>query len=122
MPKTILTVDDAGTMRKLVNYTLKSAGYETLEACDGQAALSTLAGRQVDLIISDLNMPMMSGVELTRRIRQMPQYSRTPILILTTESDAAIKTQAKAAGATGWIVKPFKPEQLVEMAGKCLRM
>jgi len=107
--KTILTVDDASTMRKLIAFTLGGAGHKVLEAEDGTAALAALGKSSVDLIISDLNMPRMSGLELTRKIRELPQFIKTPILIVTTESEANIKAQAKQAGATGWIVKPFEP-------------
>lgn len=120
-PKTIITVDDAPTMRKLISFTLKGAGHTVLEAEDGANALSVLATRKVDLIISDVNMPKMNGVELTRKLRETALHRTTPILIVTTESDGAIKGQAKAAGATGWIVKPFKPEQLVEIVDRVLK-
>ena len=118
--KKILTVDDASTMRKLIAFTLGGAGHEVLEAEDGVAALAELNKSQVDLIISDLNMPRMNGLELTRKIRALPQCAKTPILIVTTESEANIKAQAKQAGATGWIVKPFQPAQLLEVVGRVL--
>lgn len=118
---TIITVDDAPTMRKLILFTLKAAGHSVLEAEDGLAAFNMLSKQSVDLVISDVNMPNMNGVELTRKLRNLPLHKTTPILIVTTESDAGIKGQAKAAGATGWIVKPFKPEQLLEIVGKVLK-
>lgn len=121
MSKTIMTVDDAVTMRKLIALTLKGAGHSVVEAEDGQSALASLTQKQVDLIISDVNMPGINGVDLTRRLRQLPQYKTTPILIVTTESDAKVRNEAKAAGATGWIVKPFKPEQLLEIVGRVLK-
>ena len=111
--KTILTVDDASTMRKLIGFTLAGVGHKVIEAEDGVAALATLKNSPVDLIISDLNMPKMNGIELTREIRKLPQCIKTPILIVTTESDANVKTEGKQAGATGWIVKPFEPAQLI---------
>lgn len=121
MSKTIITVDDAVTMRKLIAFTLKGAGHTVLEAEDGVIALSVLSAKNVDLIISDVNMPNMNGIELTRKLRQLPNHKQTPILIVTTESDTTVKSQAKAAGATGWIVKPFRPEQLLEVVGRVLK-
>jgi two-component system chemotaxis response regulator CheY len=120
MAKTIITIDDAATMRKLIAYTLKGAGYQVLEAQDGPSALRVLADRHVDLIFSDINMPEMNGVELTRRIRGLPLHRTTPILIVTTESELHVRNQAKAAGATGWIVKPFKPDQLLGIVNRVL--
>lgn len=118
--KTILTVDDASTMRKLIVFTLGGAGHKVLEAADGVAALATLKQTPLDLIISDLNMPRMNGLELTRKIRELPQCSKTPILIVTTESEANVKAQARQAGATGWIVKPFEPAQLLAVVQRVL--
>ncbi len=120
MPKTIMTVDDAATMRKMISFTLKTAGYDMLEADDGAAALTALRARPVDLVITDVNMPNMDGIELTRQLRALPQFQKTPILLLTTESDPEIKTRGRSAGATGWIVKPFKQEQLLAVVGKVL--
>lgn len=121
MKKTIMTVDDAVTMRKLISITLREAGHTVLEAEDGAVALSALSQQKVDLIISDVNMPKMNGVELTRKLRETSLHRSTPILILTTESDATVKAQAKTAGATGWIVKPFKPDQLLEVVRRVLQ-
>lgn len=118
MPKTILTVDDAATMRRMVSFTLKSAGHEILEAPDGDIALGVLQTRSVDLVITDVNMPNMSGIELTRRLRALPRFGRTPIILLTTESDPNKKAEGKAAGATGWIVKPFTQDQLLAIVAK----
>jgi two-component system chemotaxis response regulator CheY len=118
MSKKILTVDDSKTMREMVSFTLKSAGYDVLEAVDGQAALAALGGAPVDAIITDLNMPNMNGFELIRSLRSNPAYKFTPILMLTTESEGSKKEEGKAAGATGWIVKPFNPEKLVEVVQK----
>jgi two-component system chemotaxis response regulator CheY len=120
MAKTIITVDDAATMRKMIAFTLKSAGYDMLEAEDGLAALNLLKTRSVDLVITDVNMPNMNGIELTRQVRTVPHLAKVPILLLTTESDPAIKNQGRAAGASGWIVKPFKQEQLLAVVGKVL--
>ena len=120
MSKRIITVDDAATMRKMVCFTLKGAGHEVLEAADGREALNTLRQRSVDLVITDVNMPNMDGLELTRQLRALPAFARTPIILLTTESDSAKKTQGRAAGATGWIVKPFSQEQLLAVVAKVL--
>lgn len=118
MAKKILAVDDSKTMREMVSFTLKSAGYEVMEAEDGKAALSALNGVKVDAVITDLNMPNMNGFELIRSLRANPLYKFTPILMLTTEGDTSKKEEGKAAGATGWIVKPFNPEKLVEVVKK----
>lgn len=120
--KRILTVDDAATMRRLVSYTLRSEGYEVLEAEDGEDALRLLQSQTeaqgVDVIITDINMPRMDGIELVRRLRGLPQFKATPILMLTTESDPAKKQEGKQAGATGWITKPFQPDQLLAAVAK----
>lgn len=118
MAKKILTVDDSRTMREMVTFTLKGAGYDVLEAEDGQAALKVIDGAKVDAVITDLNMPVMNGFELIRSLRANPLYKFTPILMLTTEGDAEKKEEGKAAGATGWIVKPFNPEKLLEVVKK----
>ena len=120
MPKTILTVDDAATMRKMVSFTLKGAGHEVLEAQDGTVALSVLQTRAVDLVLTDIHMPNMNGIELTRQLRTLPSFRRTPVLLLTTESDPGKKAEGRAAGATGWIVKPFSQEQLLAIVAKLL--
>lgn len=118
MTKKILAVDDSKTMREMVTFTLKGAGYDVLEAEDGKAALSVLDGSKVDAVITDLNMPNMNGFELIRALRSNPNYKFTPILMLTTEGDDAKKKEGKEAGATGWIVKPFNPQKLVEVVNK----
>ena len=120
MAKSILSVDDSFTMRKMVSFTLKSAGYEVLEAGDGVEALTLLSSRTVDLVLSDINMPNMTGLELTRKLRLLPAFVRTPIILLTTESDPAKKAEGRAAGATGWIVKPFNQDQLLAIVAKVL--
>jgi len=117
MAKRALTVDDSKTMRDMVSFTLKGAGFEVLEAEDGKAALDILSG-PLDVIITDLNMPNMNGFELIRNLRAKPEYRAVPILMLTTESDDAKKSEGKAAGATGWIVKPFNPEKLIQVVNK----
>ena len=118
MAKRVLIVDDSKTMRDMVAFTLKGAGFEVTEAEDGQKALTLLRTATVDLTITDLNMPNMDGVTLIRNMRADPRHRSTPILMLTTESDPAKKADGRAAGATGWIVKPFVPDKLVEVARK----
>lgn len=113
MDKTILIVDDSESIREVVIFTLESAGYKVLKGCDGVDALKHLDGQPIDLIITDLHMPNMNGIELIKEIRNKEKYKFTPILYLTTESQQAIKMEAKKAGATGWIVKPFMPEKLL---------
>jgi two-component system chemotaxis response regulator CheY len=120
MAKTILTVDDATTIRKMVSFTLKGAGHEVLEAQDGAIALNLLRSRRVDLVITDVHMPNLNGIELTRQLRALPSFGRTPIVLLTTESDPGKKAEGRAAGATGWIVKPFSQEQLLALVAKIL--
>ena len=120
MGKRIITVDDAATMRKMITFTLKGAGHEVYEAADGEEALGFLRQRSVDLVITDVNMPKMDGLELTRQLRAQPTFARTPIILLTTESDPAKKLLGRAAGATGWIVKPFNQEQLLAVVTKVL--
>lgn len=115
----VLTVDDSKTMRDMVSFTLKGAGHDVVEANDGQQALSVLlADSKVDLIITDVNMPNMDGITLVKRIRENPAFKSTPILILTTEADAQKKSQGREAGATGWIVKPFSPDKLLQVVAK----
>ncbi len=120
MGKNVLVVDDSTSMRQMVAFTLKSAGFSVVEGANGQEGLQKLDGHKVDLVISDLNMPVMNGIEMIRQIRTRPQYKFTPILMLTTESQDTKKTEGKAAGATGWIVKPFNPDQLLTVIKKVL--
>lgn len=120
MSKRVLTVDDSPTIRRMIELTLKPAGYVVSEAADGQAALDLLKTSPVDLIISDINMPNVNGLELVRRLRSQPQFKSVPIILLTTESDPAKKAEGKAAGATGWIVKPFKQDQILAVVAKVL--
>lgn len=120
MAKTIMTVDDSASVRQMVSFTLKNEGHNVIEAVDGQDALSKLKG-QVDMIITDLNMPNMDGIELIKQVRTQATYKFIPIIMLTTESQAEKKQDGKTAGATGWIVKPFKPEQLLAVVNKVLR-
>ncbi|MFW5488069.1 MAG: response regulator [Desulfovibrio sp.] len=120
MGKTIMTVDDSASVRQMVCMSLKNAGYSVIEAKDGKDALGKLSG-PVDMVITDLNMPNMDGIELIKSIRQQAAYKFIPIIMLTTESQVGKKQEGKAAGATGWIVKPFKPEQLLGVVKKVLR-
>ncbi len=109
----ILAVDDSTSMRQMVSFTLKGAGYDVVEAGDGNEALSIAQGNSVDLVVTDVNMPSMDGITLIKELRALPDYEFTPILMLTTESNVAKKQEGKDAGATGWIVKPFDPDQLI---------
>jgi len=120
MGKSIISVDDSSTMRRMVSFTLKSAGYEVVEAADGVEALTVLKSHPVDMVISDINMPNLNGIELTRQLRSQPGFVRTPIILLTTESDPGKKAEGRAAGATGWIVKPFSQDQLLALVAKVL--
>jgi len=121
MSKSILIIDDSESIRELVGLTLESSGYKVEKAVDGVDALRFLDGREINLVITDLNMPNMDGIELIRSVRKKEGYATIPILMLTTESQAAKKEQAKAAGATGWIVKPFVQEKLLEVVKKVIR-
>lgn len=116
----ILAVDDSASMRQMVAFTLKGAGYNVIEAVDGKDALEKAKTGGADVILTDVNMPNMDGIELVRQLRQLPKYKFTPMLLLTTESSAEKKAQGKAAGATGWLVKPFNPEQLLATIAKVL--
>jgi two-component system, chemotaxis family, chemotaxis protein CheY len=116
---TIMTVDDSASIRAAVSFTLEGAGYQTLEAADGEDALRKLTSG-VRLVLTDLNMPRLDGIELVKRIRAHPGYRGLPIVLLTTESQEGKKQAARAAGATGWIVKPFRPEQLLAVVRKVL--
>lgn len=120
MQKTILTVDDSASARQVIALTLEEAGFKVLQAADGEEALNILAEQKAHAIITDLNMPKIDGIELIKKLRAMPDYKFTPIIMLTTESQEEKKMQGKAAGATGWIVKPFKPEQLIAVINKVL--
>ncbi len=121
MSKVIMTVDDSASVRQMVSFTLKQAGYEVVEAEDGQDALDKLDASPVDMLITDLNMPKIDGIELIRQVRAKPESRFMPIIMLTTESQDSKKKEGRAAGATGWIVKPFKPEQLLAVIKKVLR-
>jgi len=120
MGKSIMSVDDSSTMRRLVSFTLKGVGHEVVEAQDGVIALDVLQSRTVDLVITDVHMPNLDGIELTRRLRALPGFRQTPILLLTTESDPGKKAEGRSAGATGWILKPFTQEQLLAIVARLL--
>lgn len=120
MSKTILSVDDSASVRQMVKLTLTGAGYQIIQANDGSEGLSKAKESQVDMVMTDLNMPVMNGLDLIRELRKLPSYKGVPILFLTTESDAQIKAEAKAAGATGWITKPFQQDQLIAVVKKVL--
>jgi|SRR3989338_6646422 len=120
MAKTVLSVDDSASIRQMVSFTLKSGGYEVTEAVDGQDGLDKAKAKNYDLILSDQNMPRMDGLSLIKNLRAMPQYRATPILMLTTEAGDDMKTQGRAAGATGWLVKPFDPQKLLEVVKKVI--
>jgi len=117
---TIMTVDDTATMRQMISFTLHSVGHEVVEASDGNEALAIAKDKKFDLVIADVNMPNMDGISLVKMLRAMPNYKFTPILILTTESQDTKRQEGKGAGATGWIVKPFNPEQLISVVSKVL--
>lgn len=117
---TILAVDDSSSMRQMVSFTLKGAGYDVVEAVDGQDALNKAKSQQFDLIVTDVNMPVMDGITFIKNLRAEANYKFTPMLMLTTESAADKKSEGKAAGATGWIVKPFNPDQLINTVKKVL--
>ena len=118
MKKFVLTVDDSRTIREMVGFTLKNAGFEVLEAEDGVQALELLKTNQPDVIITDLNMPNMDGLTLIKHIRELAKFKSTPILMLTTEYTDEKKAAGREAGATGWLVKPFNPEKLLQVLGK----
>jgi len=113
MAKRILTIDDSKTMRDMLMLTLAEAGFEVIQAVDGQHGLDVLGDERVDVIITDINMPIMDGYGVIRNLRKNPVHKATPILVLTTESDAEKKVIAREAGATGWMVKPFDPDRLI---------
>lgn len=120
MAKIIMTADDSASVRQMVGFTLKQNGYEVVEAVDGRDALNKLMTQKVDMLITDLNMPNMDGIGLIKGVRAGTPNKYIPIVMLTTESQDSRKAEGKAAGATGWIVKPFKPEQLIAVIKKVL--
>ena len=120
MAKVILAVDDSASMRKMVQFTLSGAGYDVVQAVDGVDALEYARDHAVDIVLTDVNMPRMDGIALVKELRALPTYRFTPMLVLTTESSQEKKLEGKQAGATGWIVKPFNPEQLLATIARVL--
>lgn len=121
MGKNILIVDDSESIREVVSFTLENEGYNVMIGNDGTDALKFFDGTQIDLVITDLHMPEMNGIEFIKKIREKEEYKRIPILFLTTESQASKKQEAKEAGATGWIIKPFVPAKLLAALKKVMR-
>jgi len=119
--KRVLTVDDSSSIRQMVCFTLRKAGYEVVEAVDGKDGLGKVGGEKFDLIVTDLNMPNMDGIQLITAVRKLPAYTFVPILMLTTESQPEKKDAGRKAGATGWIVKPFNAEQLISVIQKLVK-
>ena len=117
----ILAVDDSPSMRQMVSFTLKNAGFNVVEAVDGQDAWEKAGTRDFNLVLTDQNMPRMDGISLTKKLRENPKFKTTPILILTTESSDQMKQAGRSAGATGWLVKPFDPAKLLEVIKKVVR-
>ena len=120
MAKLIMSADDSASVRQMVAFTLKQNGYDVVEAVDGKDALNKLNVQKVDMLLTDLNMPNMDGIGLIKGVRAGTLNKFIPIVMLTTESNDTKKAEGKAAGATGWIVKPFKPEQLIAVVKKVL--
>jgi len=120
MSKTILIVDDSASVRSVVGITLKGAGYDVIEACDGKDALSKLTGQKIHLIVSDVNMPNMDGITFVREAKKLPNYKFTPVCMLTTEAEQSKMDEGKAAGAKAWIVKPFQPPKLLDVVSKLI--
>ncbi len=117
----VLTVDDSASICQMVKLTLSPAGHNVVAASDGAAGLAKAKAQPFDLVITDLNMPVMNGMQMIRSLRALPAFAGVPIIFLTTESDDSLKSEAKAAGATGWLTKPFKPEQLLSVVAKLVR-
>lgn len=120
MAKTIMVIDDSASIRQVVNLTLKKAGYEVVEACDGQDALNKLPAQKLNLIVCDVNMPNMDGITFLKSLKSAPSHKFTPVIMLTTESQESKKQEGKMAGAKAWVVKPFKPEQMLEAVSKLI--
>jgi two-component system chemotaxis response regulator CheY len=119
--QSILAVDDSASMRQMVSFTLKGAGYNVIEAADGQEALEKARAQPIDLVLTDQNMPRMDGITLVKQLRAIHAFSSTPMLILTTESSDEMKAKGKAAGATGWLVKPFDPAKLLDVVKRVIK-
>ncbi len=120
MTKTILAVDDSDSLRKMVVFSLEQAGYQVVQAVDGLDGLEKAKEKTVDLVLTDHNMPVMDGLSLIKKLRELGSYQSVPILMLTTESSPEMKMEGRAAGATGWVVKPFHPERLLDVVQKVL--
>ncbi|MCA9148416.1 MAG: response regulator [Planctomycetales bacterium] len=121
MSKTALVVDDSTSMRQMVAFTLGNAGFDVIEGVDGKDALEKSSGKALNLVVTDLNMPNMDGITLIKNLRAKPEFKFIPILMLTTESQDSKKQEGKSAGATGWIVKPFQPDQLLSVVSRVVR-
>ncbi len=120
MQKTIMVVDDSESLRQVVNIALSGAGYRVIEAKDGVQGIEMLDGSKVHLIISDVNMPNMNGIDFVKKVKTLPKYKFTPVIMLTTESQQYLMDESKKAGAKAWMVKPFRPEQMLEAVSKLL--
>ncbi len=120
MGKKILAVDDSGSLRQMLAFTLRTGGYQVVDANDGVDGLTKAKATQFDLVLTDQNMPRMDGLTLIRSLRELPAYTQVPILMLTTESSPEMKQRGRDAGANGWLVKPFDPKRLLEVVGKCI--
>lgn len=120
MAKTVLAIDDSPSIRQMVAFTLKNSGYDVVEAVDGVDGLDKAKAKVINLVLTDQNMPRMDGLTLIKTLRGLPNYKATPILMLTTEASDAMKQQGRAVGATGWLVKPFDPQKLVEVVKKVI--
>ena len=118
MPSTIMVGDDSASIRQVVGTALAGAGYEVIEACDGQDALSRLTGQKVHLVISDLNMPHRDGISFVKALKALPTYRFTPVIMLSTESAEHVKAEGRAAGAKAWMIKPFRPELMLSAVRK----
>lgn len=120
MPRRVMFVDDSVSIRQMASFTLREAGFDVVEAQHGRDAIRALGGRPIDLVVTDVHMPEMDGLTLVRELRAMPTYRFTPILVLTTETSDAKKQEGRTAGATGWLVKPFNPQQLLQVIARVL--
>ncbi len=120
MGKTIMTVDDSASVRMMVGFSLKEAGFTVVEAVNGIDALEKLEDHDISMVVADVNMPEMDGIQFVSKMRTHPKHRFTSVIMLTTESHESMKQKGKEAGATGWIVKPFKPEQLIGVVRKVL--
>ena len=120
MTKTVMIVDDSASLRQVVNITLQKAGYDVIQAGDGKDAIAKLDGKKINLIISDVNMPGMNGIDMVTTIKQMAPYKFTPIIMLTTESQDQMKAAGRAAGVKAWMVKPFNPAQMLDAVSKLI--